>query len=294
MTAGRCRLSTPARRFRQAALALASAHEAGLVHRDIKPSNLLLQEAVRSSLLDLGLARLAGEAATNSSDLTTEGIVWHADYMATRTMGGRPLGDARTDLYALGCTLFFLLKDGRRLECDAHRTAANKMKSHLLDPVPDLHAARKIAPQDLDAIYRKLMAKKPEDRLQSAMELAEALTPFSSTKSSAGTAPTDAIPAAAPVVKVNEADITSVRSTNRKPGRPGRSTAAGSINLRAVLLPPSCCWSDRGSRSPQRRTKDDGQDPGRHARRSRPTSGSKVSITQAPESDTPVIPEAVV
>ncbi len=131
--------------IRQAALALASAHEAGLVHRDIKPSNLLLTKSGQIKLLDLGLARLAGEAATNTSDLTTEGESFGTpDYMAPEQWEDAHSADARTDLYALGCTLFFLLTGRTPFGSDAHRTAANKMKSHLLDPVPDLHAAGKM------------------------------------------------------------------------------------------------------------------------------------------------------
>jgi formylglycine-generating enzyme required for sulfatase activity/serine/threonine protein kinase len=281
--------------IRQAALALASAHEAGLVHRDIKPSNLLLTKSGQIKLLDLGLARLAGEAATNSSDLTTEGESFGTpDYMAPEQWEDAHSADARTDLYALGCTLFFLLTGRTPFGSDAHRTAANKMKSHLMDPVPDLHAAREDAPQDLDAIYRKLMAKKPEDRFQSAMELAEALTPFSSTKSSAGTAPADAIPATAPVVKVNEpTSPPSVPQAGSRSGQAGGTRRfyqlAGGAAAFIVLLGVIVITI----------TGKDGQKttvkiPEGTPVEVDPAPGSKVSITQAPESDTSVIPEAVV
>ena len=278
--------------IRQAALALASAHEAGLVHRDIKPSNLLIAKSGQIKLLDLGLARLAGEASTNTSDLTTEGESFGTpDYMAPEQWEDAHSADARTDLYALGCTLFFLLTGRTPFGNGTHRTAANKMKSHLLDPVPGLHAAREDAPLDLDAIYRKLMAKKPEDRFQSAAELAEVLTPFSSTTSSTDPAPTDASSATALGVKDNEptppSSIPPDVSRGAGPRRfyPLAGGAAAFIVLLGVIVITI--------------TGKDGQKttvkiPEGTPVEVDPAPGSKVSITQAPKSDSPPIPEAVV
>ncbi len=170
---------------RQAAQALAAAHAAGLVHRDIKPSNLLVAKNGQMKVLDLGLALLAGEATTHTADLTTAGQAFGTpDYMAPEQWEDAHSADARTDLYALGCTLYFLLTGKAPYETSTHRTAINKMKGHLMDPPPDLQAARSDVPHDLVAIYQKLLAKKPADRYQTAKELAEVLAPFSSSKAS--------------------------------------------------------------------------------------------------------------
>jgi formylglycine-generating enzyme required for sulfatase activity/serine/threonine protein kinase len=168
---------------RQAALALAAAHGAGLVHRDIKPSNLLVARNGQIKLLDLGLARLAGEASQHTSDLTTAGQAFGTpDYMAPEQWHDAHSADARTDLYALGCTLHFLLTGRAPYGNDSHRSAANKMKGHLIDVPPDLKAARNDVPDEVVAIYQKLMAKNPEERYQTGVELAEALAPFASSK----------------------------------------------------------------------------------------------------------------
>jgi WD40 repeat protein len=86
--------------------------------------------------------------------------------------------DARTDLYALGCTLFFLLVGRTPYSSQGYSTMGQKMRGHLFDSIPDLRAAREEVPGGLAAIYQKLLAKKPEERFQTARELAEALTPF--------------------------------------------------------------------------------------------------------------------
>lgn len=179
---------------RQAAQALAAAHAVGLVHRDIKPSNLLVTKTGQMKVLDLGLALLGGDATNRTADITTAGQTFGTpDYMAPEQWEDSHSADARTDLYALGCTLFFLLTGKAPYETDLHRTAVNKMKGHLMDSPPDLKAARSDVPNDVVAIYQKLLSKKPADRYQTATELAEALTPFSSSKTTINTAGTATI-----------------------------------------------------------------------------------------------------
>jgi WD40 repeat protein/serine/threonine protein kinase len=163
---------------RQAALGLQHAHERGMVHRDVKPSNLLLVREPDGlgvvKLLDLGLVRLARTAdGAEPTTFTEEG--WAAgtpDYLAPEQASDPRKADARSDLYSLGCTLYFLLA-GRPPFPDG--SATDKLIKHaMLDPVP-VEQLRADVPPGLAAMLRKLLAKRPEDRFQTAADLAEAL-----------------------------------------------------------------------------------------------------------------------
>ncbi len=163
---------------RQAAEALAAAHHAGLVHRDIKPSNLLLGQHGTIKLLDLGLALLADDTPT-AADLTTAGQSFGTpDYMAPEQWEDAHAADSRSDLYALGCTLFYLLTGRAPFGTETCRTAVAKMKAHVTEPPPSLRSTRAEVPAELEAIYRRLMEKHPRDRFASADELVTALVAF--------------------------------------------------------------------------------------------------------------------
>ncbi|MFO1043571.1 MAG: serine/threonine-protein kinase [Planctomycetaceae bacterium] len=170
---------------RQAAQGLSAAHKLGLVHRDIKPSNLFVaMQSGQIKILDMGLALLSQEEIPAA--LTSTGQCFGTpDYMAPEQWNDAHTCDARADLYSLGCTLYFLLVGHPPYGSETHRTAANKMKGHVIDPIPDLKSKRSDVPDGLVEIYRRLMSKQPEERYSSAEELIEALTPFASSKGSA-------------------------------------------------------------------------------------------------------------
>ena len=180
--------------LRQAALGLAAAHTLGLVHRDIKPSNLFLTKprdggsGSMVKILDLGLARLQEDtpATDKRANLTGTGTMMGTpDYMAPEQWGDTHSVDGRADLYALGCTLFYLLTGRAPYGDEAHSHIWKKMAAHSSEPIPDLCAARQAAcakrkvlddvPDAVASLYRRLMAKKPEERLQTAGELATTL-----------------------------------------------------------------------------------------------------------------------
>ncbi len=167
----------------QATQGLAAAHRAQLVHRDIKPANLFLTRSGQVKVLDLGLARL-GDDSGAQTELTTLGQTFGTpDYMAPEQWEDVHASDARVDLYALGCTLYYLLVGRAPYATDLSRTAVAKMKAHVTAPIPDLQATRPDVPAELAAVYRRLLAKEPSDRVQTAEELIAALTPLTAVQS---------------------------------------------------------------------------------------------------------------
>ena len=163
--------------IRQAALGLQHAHEHGLVHRDIKPSNLMLTPQGQVKVLDLGLALLHGEISEKG--LTTAGqIMGTFDYMAPEQAFDPHGVDGRADVYSLGCTLFFLLTGQSPYTGSEYRQPLKKMLAHASQPVPSLQRLRPDAPQELESLLQRLLAKKPTDRFATPQDVATALTPF--------------------------------------------------------------------------------------------------------------------
>jgi serine/threonine-protein kinase len=155
----------------QAASALDAAHARGLVHRDVKPANLLVTGDLPARphvyLTDFGLARRDG----SSVGLTTTGQ-WMGtpDYAAPEQIDGHDL-DARSDVYALGCVLFAALT-GTPPFGDRPRMA--KPAAHLHEHPPTLRSRRESVPLAMEPVVARALAKRPEDRYQTAGELGAA------------------------------------------------------------------------------------------------------------------------
>lgn len=163
---------------RQAALGLQHAHEVGLVHRDVKPGNLLLCRDGTVKLLDLGLARFTDDPARNEgiTDRYDKHIViGTVDFMAPEQAFETSAVDIRSDVYGLGCTLYFLLT-GQVPFPD--RSAPEKMYAHKTRaPAPVSEIAPRVPP-GLLAVLEKMMAKDPRERYQTPAEVVAALAPL--------------------------------------------------------------------------------------------------------------------
>jgi serine/threonine-protein kinase len=152
----------------QACLALHHAHDQGIVHRDVKPSNFLVTRKkgrLVIKLSDLGLSRADDDDRRVTRIGSTVGTI---DYMAPEQAVNCGRADERCDIYSLGCTLFHLLA-GRPpfLDPDRHE----RLRQHVHERPPDLLRVNPAVPVALAAIIRRMMAKTPEKRYQSAIAL---------------------------------------------------------------------------------------------------------------------------
>lgn len=166
----------------QAAKGLEAAHAEGIVHRDIKPANLLLDKKGTVKILDMGLARLNGDCDSSAeADLTSTGaIMGTVDYMAPEQALDTKTADARADIYALGCSLYYLLTGHAAYQGDTHM---KKILAHREQSIPSLLTVRKDVPVQIDTIFRKMVAKKIEDRYQTMTEVITALEEFGTSQS---------------------------------------------------------------------------------------------------------------
>lgn len=153
----------------QVAEALAHAARLGVVHRDIKPSNILLTNEGTTKLIDLGLARLQFPGG-DRAELTASGVTLGTfDYISPEQARDPRTADQRSDIYSLGCTLFFLLT-GRPPYPGTN--VIEKLLQHQGEPPPDVRRFRPDVPVEVARLIMRMMAKQPQDRFQTAEELA--------------------------------------------------------------------------------------------------------------------------
>ena len=162
--------------IRQAAVGLQHIHEHSLVHRDIKPANLILDRDGMVKILDLGLVRL--EALPMARELTRPGTpMGTVDYMAPEQWADPSAVDIRADIYALGCTLYFLLTGHPPNAMAARRTPLPRRPGRQTTH-PSVASLRRDCPQDLDKILELMLAEEPDERFDTPGEVADTIGVF--------------------------------------------------------------------------------------------------------------------
>jgi serine/threonine protein kinase len=161
--------------MRQASSSLAAAHSRGIIHRDLKPENIFLvadREVAggeRPKLLDFGIAKLTNDAESKVKTHTAA-IMGTPMYMSPEQCRGAGAVDARSDVYALGCVLYHLIVGKTPFDGEG---VGEIIASHLREPPPVPSQQLPGLPPELDALILRCLQKQPDQRFQSANELAD-------------------------------------------------------------------------------------------------------------------------
>lgn len=159
--------------IRQTAIGIEYAHSQGLIHRDIKPGNVFETEKGEVKILDLGLAGLQeGNEEENLTRDYNERVLGTADYLAPEQAVDSHRADSRADIYALGCTLYFVLT-GRPPFIDG--TLPQRILAHQTKDPQDVRQLRRDVPAEILDLLGKMLVKKRTRRIQTAQEVAEVL-----------------------------------------------------------------------------------------------------------------------
>jgi len=172
---GRLPLSDALNYAYQIAHALCHAWQRGVVHRDIKPSNILITHDGQAKLVDMGLARFR-HVDTHEDDLTNTGITLGTfDYISPEQARDPRTADTRSDIYSLGCTLYYMLA--------AHPpfsggNPVQKLLQHQGETPPSLRLIRSDIPESITRLVDRMLSKSPADRPQTPHALLAELADF--------------------------------------------------------------------------------------------------------------------
>ncbi|MHA4817018.1 protein kinase domain-containing protein [Streptomyces aculeolatus] len=240
----------------QTTAALAAAHDAGVVHRDLKPANLMLTAGGEVKILDFGIARFM--AATDKSSQ----VMGTLAYMPPERFAQHS-GDARSDLYAIGCILHELLTGQVPFDAD---DPVSLMTAHLTRAPEAPSERRSGLPVALDDLVLRLLAKEPADRPQSAASVHDELRALDlaslrakdpdPARPKATSAPTPT-PTATPTVTPTAPDAPPAPADGppQVPPAPGQPPAAHRLPTRtaAPVAPGSTRGAGGGPAAPGRR-----------------------------------------
>ncbi len=170
----------------QIARGLAAAHDTGIVHRDLKPENIFVTHDGLAKILDFGVAKVipakvAPDEPTGTLETEAGSVVGTAGYMAPEQARGRP-ADPRTDLFALGAILYEMLSGQRAFQGES---TADTISAILHQDPPPLSASTPSVSPALERIVRHCLEKDPEERFQSARDVAFDLESLTTASASA-------------------------------------------------------------------------------------------------------------
>ena len=233
----------------QTAQGLAYAHSQSIMHRDIKPANLLRDHLGMVKITDLGLARLnqAAQADADTGLTQTGSVVGTPDYMSPEQAMDSGGIDHRTDIYSLGCTLYYLLLGSPPYQ--GNSIMATLLK-HRDMPIPMLSALRPDTPAELEAVFRKMVAKKPADRFQTMEDVVAALMTVPLPMQEVTPRPSASVPPTSPTPGVaskatlvdspgNPVDMTVMLSPKRAASSDTEPSPAENTPVRALLVESS-------------------------------------------------------
>jgi serine/threonine protein kinase len=224
----------------QAAAGLQHAYEKGFVHRDVKPANLMLARDGTVKILDMGLARSFGTDERLTDRLDEGVILGTADFISPEQAINDPDVDIRADIYSLGAS-FFTLVTGRP---PFEGNTTQKLLQHQMRPAPFLCDVDPTFQPQLAEVVAVMMAKRPEDRLQTPAEVIAALSPWvpSSAQLVAGLSRTDLGivgmgSAAGSEVTLSELMATRTRRmTGRHPALPSSQTRLTALVIAGAVV----------------------------------------------------------
>ncbi len=169
-----------ARIFAEVADGLAHAHQQGLIHRDLKPSNIMVTPNGHAKVLDLGLAFIEGERVENVEVQGGKGyLVGSVDYMAPEQTFDSSRVDPRSDVYALGCCLYFALTGKAPFAGLTHKEKIQAQRATMPEPIDKRNST---VPSRFASIVQRYLAKDPQQRPASASDVAKELRSWSDSK----------------------------------------------------------------------------------------------------------------